>query len=175
MDDIQKYSIDLETVRTMYEEFGYAVHRRCMQLLRDRTAADDILQEVFLRVVKYRHTYRGGSRLAWLKRIAERLCLDKIRKEKPSLDNVSIDDGCETIISEQSTNISGEDRSWLIQIMTNAPLRIQKVVVLHYLEEMTLEEVSAAIGCSSSTVKRRLRKMHHIAKKLKKDYSKQGK
>src|SRR6185503_15923764 len=67
-------------VEELYRQFGPAIFRRCLKLLRDPAEAEDATQEVFVRVFRSleRFTY-GDSALPWIYQIATRLCLHRIR------------------------------------------------------------------------------------------------
>jgi len=58
------------------------VYRQAHWMLGDPQAADDICQETFLRAFQKLHSFRDGSFRGWLLRIAQRLCLDELRRRK---------------------------------------------------------------------------------------------
>ncbi len=75
MDDVQ--------LARLYAQYGYLVHRRCLQLVRRPEDAEDALQETFLRVKRYDGPREGGSVLAWLYTIAQ-ICWSGAGESPPS-------------------------------------------------------------------------------------------
>ena len=65
-----------------YRTYGEAVLRRCRRLSDGDAQARDLLQDVFLRAHRYRHTYRGGSPLSWLLTIADRVAYRALQQER---------------------------------------------------------------------------------------------
>src|SRR5262249_52147228 len=136
---------DLERLYTLY---GYAVHRRCMQILRDRAEADDAVQEVFLRVYKYGDTRKGDSPLGWLYKISDRHCFDVVAKRKRR----ASEGRTEPPFRVEAGVESSPDKMRLVaQVLGACPPRVQEVAVLYYVDEMTQEEVAGASGYSRKT------------------------
>jgi RNA polymerase sigma-70 factor (ECF subfamily) len=69
----------------LYERHRTRVFTFLLRLVRDRAAAEDLLQEVFLRVYRARAEYTGRTRFqAWLFTIARRLLVDHLRRAGPA-------------------------------------------------------------------------------------------
>lgn len=78
---IQEGHVDL--LGALFARYSDRVFRRCFELVGDRHEADDLLQESFLRVLRYRDSYKGTARFStWLYRIATNVCLDHLRARK---------------------------------------------------------------------------------------------
>jgi RNA polymerase sigma-70 factor (ECF subfamily) len=74
---------DTEAFRELYERFAPSVHRYAiLPLVHDRTLAEDLLGDTFVRAIENIHRFRwqGKGVLPWLIRIAKNLCLDHLRK-----------------------------------------------------------------------------------------------
>lgn len=66
----------------LYERHASAVRRRLVQVARDEAAADDLLQETFLRLWTRAEQWQGtGSVAGWLMRIATNLALNHLRSK----------------------------------------------------------------------------------------------
>ena len=158
--------MDTEELKTIYRDYGYAVHRRCLHILGNRSDADDVLQEVFLRVIRYGHTFDGKHTLGWLYRIADRQCIEAIklnRRLKPVED-------CEKEIGRQRMDVRSSERTILgceaRQIIQAAKKKDAQIAILYYVDEMTQDEVAAEMGCSRKTVKKRLKRFKDLASKM---------
>ncbi len=70
---------DLHALGLLFTRHQVKVHSWCFRTLGDATGADDLVQETFLRVLRFRHTFKGQSRFTtWLYRIARNVCLDHV-------------------------------------------------------------------------------------------------
>ena len=78
---IQEGHLDLLGV--LYERHSSRVSAQCSGMVDDVEAVDDLVQEVFLRVLRYRQSYRGEAQFTtWLHRITRNVCLDHISARK---------------------------------------------------------------------------------------------
>jgi RNA polymerase sigma-70 factor (ECF subfamily) len=73
---------DLEAFNRLVLQYQDQVYRQSYWMLGDPQAADDICQETFLRAFQKLRSFRDGSFRGWLLRIAQRLCLDELRRRK---------------------------------------------------------------------------------------------
>ena len=146
----------------LYERFGHSVYRRCLRILRDPVRAEDAMQDVFVRVLRYGEGYRGGSMLSWLLRIADRAALDRLDADGPrTVEDPEVATGpelpSELLQRPEATRL-------LRELLALLPGPLQEVALLTYLDGMTAAEIASALGCSTMTVKRRLRALHEQAR-----------
>jgi RNA polymerase sigma factor (sigma-70 family) len=150
------------SVHGLYERYGYAVHQRCLRLLGSESDADDALQEVFVRVMKYGDGFRGESELGWLYRIADRHCLDVLARRKRLASPEESERHLRQEVPASAPSI--EDTHLLGQTLAACKQRVQQIALLYYVDEMTQEEVAAQVGVSRKTVKEKLAQFQTIAK-----------
>lgn len=153
-----------DEVASLYERFGYAVLRRCRRLMRDQAAAEDLLQDVFVRVLRYGDGFRGSSALAWLHRIADRACLDRLERERPRAPgggngNPDGPGGDGHLSVPEATLL-------LAELLGQLPRALRQVAILYYVDDMDQLEIATALDCSTMTVRRRLRALHQSAAAL---------
>ncbi|MBK9517584.1 MAG: RNA polymerase sigma factor [Anaeromyxobacter sp.] len=153
-----------EEVSALYERFGYSVYRRCLRILREPARAEDALQDVFVRVLRYGSGYRGGSVLSWLLRIADRAALDRLHRDGGR----SPADPEKAKAPELPTGLLQEPEAARLvsELLAGLPRPLQEVALLTYLDGLTAAEIATELGCSSMTVKRRLRALHEQARAL---------
>jgi RNA polymerase sigma-70 factor (ECF subfamily) len=153
-----------DEVAALYERFGFPVYRRCLRILHDPALAEDALQEVFVRVLRFGDAFRGGSRMAWLLRIADRAALDRIGHDgaraawRPELEEAP--ELASPLLQEP------EASRLLSELLGALPRHLQEVAVLSYLDGMSQAQMAEALGCSTMTVKRRVRALHRRARQL---------
>ena len=150
-----------ERVRLWYRQYGYTLRQRCRMLLGDAAAADDALQEVFVRALKY------GARepekpLAWLKRIADRCCFDLMLSDRRRSE-VQLGLQIDAQIAAACPARDPDKVRTVLQLLARAKPKLRQVAVLFYFDEMTRDEIARELGCSTMTVKRRLAAFRRFA------------
>src|SRR4051812_11501739 len=71
------------TLRALYTKYGGSVYGRCHFLLKDKTRAEDAMQDVFARALTHLSEFRAqSSQLTWLMKIATHHCLNLMRADK---------------------------------------------------------------------------------------------
>jgi len=139
-----------------YRRYGALVLRRCQRILRDRAAAEDAVQDVFVRLWRYGDAFREAeSKVLWLYRVADRCCFDRLTRRGARLE-INIADASLALIDDACQSKSVEDREVVMCFLDRFDDRVKQVAVLHYLDEMTQEEIAAATGWSRQTVFKKL-------------------
>lgn len=155
-----------EEVAEAYRRYGSLVLRRCRRILRDDAAGEDMLQEVFVRLLKYGDAFRRAeSKVLWLYRVADRCCFDLLarRGSRGELQWRGEPPAPATPASQPEV----EDRDVVMRFLSTFDDRVKQVAVLHYLDEMTQEEIAAATGWSRQTVFKKLSLLRQRATALK--------
>ena len=143
-----------ETIRRMMETYGDAVLRMCYLNLRDVMLSQDAAQDSFLKAYQNLSSFRGEcSEKTWLMRIAINTCRDYQRKAWMKHQDRSVD--VEGLILPGGTPVDAKDDTVIKAVMA-LPRRDREVVLLRYYQEMTMEEISKALGIPKGTVTSRL-------------------
>ncbi len=156
-------SNERERIVSLYRELGPAVYRRCLRLLKDRDAARDATQEVFVKLV--RDMERLADRemaLPWIYRVATNHCLNLIRDARRH--GVESTDGALDVVPDAPT--AYPDRQLARQILSRFDLQTQAIAVGVLVEGMEHEEIAVALGISRRTVHRKLTRFLERARGL---------
>jgi RNA polymerase sigma-70 factor (ECF subfamily) len=122
-------------------------------------SALDVLQEVWIKVFRgMRKLKDPGSLRSWLYSITHGIAVDRIRKNyaREQAEKVQIEDFQEA----EEPSFVNEDAAAIHQALSEIGLKHREVLVLHFLEDLSLAEIAAVVGCSEGTVKSRI----HYAK-----------
>src|SRR5262245_61462857 len=139
-------------VEALYERFGPMVVRRCRFLLRDESEAEDVAQEVFVRLIRSRASLTAAHPSSLLYRMATNLCLNRIRDGRLGPD-LSGDD-----LLHRIATLDRLDAPLLLgRLFGRQPESTRTMAILHHVDGLTLEEVASECGMSVSGVRRRLR------------------
>jgi RNA polymerase sigma-70 factor (ECF subfamily) len=152
-----------DSVASLYARYGYYVLRRCTVLLRNRAAAEDVLQEVFMRVMRSRTELSAVERpLAWLYRIADNACLDVIRHDKvAAVSGEAIEDRV-----GPHPGVQLEHRSIVLRLLRTLDERDQRICILAFIDGMTQEEIAAELALSRVTINKRVQQIRAQADRL---------
>jgi RNA polymerase sigma-70 factor (ECF subfamily) len=119
-----------------------------------------LVQEVFLRMLRYRGTYDAAqSFTAWMYQIARNTAIDQVRKAKPA-EVVDIDDFADRRASAapgpEEVAQRGQDTALLYRALDRLPDDKREILVLSRFQQMKYEDIAAVLGCEVGTVKVRV-------------------
>jgi RNA polymerase sigma-70 factor (ECF subfamily) len=127
--------------------------------------AQDILQDVWLRVIRGIARVRDGSRLrGWLFGITRRVLMDRLRRQyaTPPASDVNTDDlAAEPEPSDREPGLEALDAA-----IETLPLIEREILTLFYLRELSLAEIADALTIPTGTVKSRLFRARRMARAL---------
>ncbi len=160
---------DLEALGELYEKYKTLVYRTALAITCDERAAEDILQDVFLRVYSYADRLDENVTLGpWLYRVTVNSAYTWTSRVKRWL--CSLQDTLDRLVLSPRwyPEATVEDQEWrqmLQQAIDALPSGHRVVIVLHYLEGLSLREIAYVTGIPEGTVKSRL---HYARRKLRK-------
>jgi RNA polymerase sigma-70 factor (ECF subfamily) len=151
---------DLESLGVLYERHKTLVFRTALAVVQDPSVAEDILQESFLRLYRYAHRIDTTLPLEpWLYRMTVNLAYSwetRRRRRQIPLEGV-----IDYLVSPK--NLSPEWRAELNQVRREVLEAVYSltfnqriVIVLHYLNSLSLKEIAYVLDCPVGTVKSRL-------------------
>jgi RNA polymerase sigma-70 factor, ECF subfamily len=158
---------DIALLHALVTQYQYRLVRYLIHLTGRRDVVEDLVQEIWLRVLERGGSYNGQSPFApWLFTIARNLATDHLRKRRIfSLDATgeSDDPGDPQLNSIASTEPSpfeqaarSEDANHLAKALEGLTPLYREALVLRFQEELSLEEIAAIAGASVSTVASRI-------------------
>ena len=145
-----------EVVRT----HSARVYRLAYRLTGDRHDAEDLTQEVFVRVFRSLSTYAPGTFEGWLHRITTNLFLDQARRKSRIRFEGLADDAAERLAGREPTpaqayfdaHLDGDIEAALAAL----PPEFRAAVVLCDIEGLSYEEIAATLGVKLGTVRSRI-------------------
>ena len=158
--DERSFELLLRKYRTPVINFLY-------RMVRDSAIAEDLAQEVFLRVYRARQEYAPSAKFTtWMFRIATNLALNALRDNRYRQLEISMDQPVETNESEQPAlevadgaptaeqQLVARTRTELIRNAINVlPEKQRAAVLLHKYQELDYGEIAKILGCSESALK----------------------
>lgn len=163
---------DMEAFETLYEMHKASIYRTALAITGDRQAAEEILQETFLRAFKNIRKVRPGVSLSpWLYRIAVNLAYDWTGHRRRHYLQVALDTVIEQLIAPSTTSpeqaVEEHELYGLVhEAIDKLEFRQRATLVLFYLYDFGLVEIAEIMDCPVGTVKSRL---HHARKNLRRE------
>ncbi|WP_172632244.1 RNA polymerase sigma factor [Dictyobacter arantiisoli] len=169
-------SADDSALIHLYEQYRRPIHSYTYRLLGSQEDADDVTQEVFIRVfTSWKGLYERDKLSAWLYRIATNLCVDILRKRKriswwplrfrTHHDSVSDDDAHEdfsAFLSDTGGIPEIAERELIRSVLAQMPEEYAVVLVLHAAQGVPYQEIADIVGVSPNAAATRISR----AKKL---------
>lgn len=140
-------------------EHGRFLYTVAYRLTGNSEDAQDLVQEVLLRVQRGLDTYRPGSIEGWLSRIATNAFLDEVRRRRRRPVAALPDDADAILPADQSADevLASERLSDEVQAALNAlPAEYRAAVVLCDVAGLSYQEISQALGIPVGTVRSRI-------------------
>ncbi|HEV2394368.1 MAG TPA: sigma-70 family RNA polymerase sigma factor [Verrucomicrobiae bacterium] len=147
-----------EAFERVVELYGTRVFHLALSMLRNQAQAEDMAQEILLKIWKGLPGYHGGASLStWIYAIARNTCLTELKKRaaRPSvsLDEPEFQNASEALPALQSNDRESGFEIDIEYLLEQLPEKYRQVLTLFYLEEKSYEEVSALLGLPLGTVK----------------------
>jgi RNA polymerase sigma-70 factor (ECF subfamily) len=152
---------DEAAFRELYKSYHRRIWTLVLYSIGDPLQAQDVFQTVFFKAHRGLHAFRFQSGLfTWIYRIARNECLNHLRRRRtPALPLEAIlgsGDEVDARALPPGLDARSERDAVLRQAVMRLPLKLREVVVLKYLEGLSYEEMSRALGCAPGTVASRL-------------------
>ena len=166
----------------LYEDYKFPLLNFIYRFCQDRRVAEELCQEVFIRVYKSASSYEAKAKFStWLYRIATNICLNELRSGKYQYERVpsSLDKnelGKEPLGFEDTDQARADDgmeaRELNIavrQAIAQLPKKQRLAVLFSIYQQLSYKDIGERIGCSEGAVKSMIhRSKIFIKKKLKK-------
>jgi RNA polymerase sigma factor (sigma-70 family) len=154
---------DLSGMNEIYQNRHRTLFRFFFRLTSRQATAEDLVHEVFLRMIRYRHTYQAeeeaaGAFEAWMYRIARNALADNARKHRHEI--AAGEGELEAIPSARptpfETTAKRQDLALLHRALRELPEDKRELLVLTRFQGLPYEQIGRILGCESGTVKGRV-------------------
>jgi RNA polymerase sigma-70 factor (sigma-E family) len=139
----------------MYQEHGQGLVRMVRLFVDDRNAAEDLVQEAFIRLARSAHRIEDSRKAAaYLRSIVMNLARDHNRRGFVSLRHrLPLDD---RVASTEDIVLMSEEHQQVVDALRSLPGRQRDCLMLRYYDELGVDEIAEALGISRNSVKTHL-------------------
>ena len=156
---------NLDAMTYIFDRYQIRLYNFFFQKIRDAAVCEDLTQNVFLKVIKYKHSYKGGKFVSWIFKIARNLFYDYYQEQKKSQPFEEI----ETVTGEidEETLERQEEVSHLMRIVNSLNEKDRELIIMNRIDGIKYEQIAEIIDSNAVAVKT---KIHRIVKKLRTNY-----
>jgi len=157
-----------EIIDQLMQEYSDDILHLVYTYVKNRTTAEDLTQEVFLKCYEKLNQFNQQATLkTWVYRIASNHCKDYLRSwhyRKITLSDKILDYIPSKSKQVEEEIIANSEENILTNAVMNLPLKYREVVFLHYYEELSLAEISKITTVNINTIKTRLKRAKELLK-----------
>jgi RNA polymerase sigma-70 factor, ECF subfamily len=145
---------EVEMLGVLFDRYQAPLFNFYAKMTQDRTVSEDLVQEVFLRILRYRQTYRPGTNFrAWMYQIARNTRIDQVRKVRPESPFTS-EPLAPTTFADSAQQL--QEAALLQTALMHLPEDKREILILSRFQELKYDEIALLLGCEVGAVKVRV-------------------
>ena len=167
MEDVRDGKV--EKLAVLFERHHVPLFNFFLRMTGISSISEDLVQDVFYRILNYRHTYKGQSKFTtWMYQIARNTHVDYLRKKKEELPlDEQWNESLSPDLSPDEKLERGQDAVLMREALAKLPMKKREVLILSRYQDLKYKEIAELLGCQIGTVKAHV---HRAIKDLGKIY-----
>jgi RNA polymerase sigma factor (sigma-70 family) len=160
---------ELQQATLLFERYNKRIFNFLARMTMDRELAEDLTQNVFLRIIKYRTSYREGNKFqSWIYQVARNVFSDHYQAHKNKFsDFVDVEKISDHMADREESEEQDEKEKLLHRSLARLNEEQRELLVLTRFQQMKYEEVAAIMDTTVANIKV---KVHRAILKLKEYY-----
>jgi RNA polymerase sigma-70 factor (ECF subfamily) len=160
---------DLQKASLLFERYNKRIYNFLARMTVDRALAEDLTQNVFLRIIKYRNSYREGLRFqSWIYQVARNIFSDHYQMHKNKFsDFIDVEKISEHLGQGEESEAQAEQEKLLERSMALLNDEQRELLILTRFQHMKYEEVAVIMNTTVANIKV---KVHRAIGKLREHY-----
>jgi RNA polymerase sigma factor (sigma-70 family) len=145
---------EVEMLGVLFDRYQTPLYNFYTKMTQDRAVSEDLVQEVFLRILRYRQSYRPGTSFrTWMYQIARNTRFDQVRKTHPETSFAS-EPVASASLSDSVQQL--QEAAMLQRALMQLPEDKRELLVLSRFQELKYDEIARLLGCEVGAVKVRV-------------------
>ncbi|MXV17754.1 sigma-70 family RNA polymerase sigma factor [Pedobacter sp. HMF7056] len=162
---------DLDKIGLLFERYNRPLYGFLFHMTYQRETSEDMVQQVFYKMLKYRHTFTGSGEVKhWMYSIARNVLKDQVRRKKLAMSGESV----EVVASHVAAGLTPEEhlekkqaKLALQKAMARLSEDYREVLTLNKFQELKYHEIADILGASETAIRTRV---HRAMQELKSIY-----
>lgn len=146
---------------TLYNRYSKKIYGKCISLLKDEEAAQDAMQDIFMKILLNLSKFSEKSRFStWVYSISYNYCIDLLRRKK-KLNTVLVDDSSrlEDVVEEVNDSFLLETKvNRLKVILDKIPPGDKMILIMKYQDSMSIKDIGKILDKSESAIKMKIKR-----------------
>lgn len=151
---------DVERIGVLFDRHHRMLFNFFLRLTANRGLSEDLVQDVFFRMLKYRQTFQEGTNFtSWMYQIARNAHIDQARKQRLKIvpvDESAWDSVAGTDADPQERLEQAQEVRLLRRALARLPVDKREVLVLSRFQNLKYSEIAEVLGCEEGAVKVRV-------------------
>jgi len=153
---------EVAKMAVLFERHHRPLFRYFVSMNRNRDLSEDLVQDVFFRMLRYRASYDSKqSFTAWMYQIARNASVDQAQKRRADVVGIDeFEDRRTEPASEapgpEETAVKGQNLALLRRALDRLPAEKREILILSRFQNLKYEEIACVLGCEVGTVKVRV-------------------
>jgi RNA polymerase sigma-70 factor, ECF subfamily len=157
---------DADAYEALYHENVGRIYALCLRMSRNKTVAEDLTQEAFIRAWKKLNSFRGDSAFStWLHRLTVNVVLTALKTQSRKQEKVFTTDDLVPFERPTSQNKPGLGMD-LEAAIAQLPNRAREVFILYEVEGYKHDEIASMLGIASGTTKAQLHRARNMLREV---------
>lgn len=153
-----------QLVTRLYQDYAKDVLRVSYFYIGNREKAEDIMQEVFIKVLKKPPTLEEGKEKSWLLKVALNLCRDYWRSSWAK--RVLLGTKALELAADEFSMDDRDEKAALLQAINRLSPPYKEVILLFYYQNLSLKEIADVLGQPEGTVASKISRARSQLKKM---------
>lgn len=144
-------------LEVLFDRHHRALYRYFMHLTGDRPASEDMVQEVFFRILKYRHTWQAEHTFrSWMYQVGRNVFMDQAGKRKPEV-ALPLTEEFRSADAPADRQVQAKQEAELLhRALAALPQEKREVLVMSRFLDLKYDEIASVLKCEVGTVKVRV-------------------
>ena len=159
---------DLDTLTILFDRYHLRIFNFFNKMTRNKMVSEDLTQDVFVKILKYRTSYKNGNFASWIYTVARNIFSSYYQKSKKENENLK-----ESRDLKDTTELVTENNQEELDHLQKALLMLndsdRELIIMNRFQEIKYEQIAEIVGSNENAVKV---KTHRALKKLKAIYFK---
>jgi len=161
---------NIQELGQLFDKYSKRLYNYFRLQIKDRLKSEDLVQNVFYNILRYRHTYKDNADFkAWMYTIARNEKINYFKKNKPHDVDIENDLPGEKGNNPESDFEHKTDVNQLNMALERLPDESRELIILAKFNELPYSRIAEITGCTEGTVKVRV---YRAVKKLKDEFTK---
>ncbi|MCP5113565.1 MAG: sigma-70 family RNA polymerase sigma factor [bacterium] len=148
---------EVDRLGLLFERHSGPLFNFLWRMTGNREQSEDLVQDVFFRVLKYRHTFRDDAQFStWLYRIARNAHVDLLRKRKPETTLDTDEQLLPAPATQERDLLRDQDTALLLKALKSLPEDKRELLVLSRIQRLRSNQIAEILSCTAGSVRTRV-------------------